>query len=117
MLRNRIPRIALLNKAVIGGGGIPDYKYHPYHLELQKIQELEEKTKKAKINLKKTEVKIENLEAERLMDLANQAKQKELIILLKKQKELEQFIQKLEQQKLKLIKDDEDFLSVLMYIV
>jgi len=117
MLRVRVPRIASLDKTLIGGGGIPNYEYHPYHLELKRLRELEAKAKKAEIKLKTTETKIENLEAKRSVDLANQYMQRELFTLLKRQQELKQLIEDLEQEKLKVMRDDEDFLSLLMYIV
>jgi len=89
-------------------------EYQPTYYELQTQRDIERKFEEARLELKSTETKIENLEFRRLRDLADQAMQAELLRLLMAQQELQALIAALEQQKLMALNDDEDFLTLLM---
>jgi hypothetical protein len=91
-------------------------EYQPYHYELQNRREIEKKFKEAELDLRATTIKIEALELKRTSDLADEKMQAELLMLLAEQNRLMQLIDTLRQQKLKVLRDDEEFLTLLMYL-
>jgi hypothetical protein len=91
-------------------------EYQPYYYELQNRRKIERKLEEAEIILKLLEKKIESVEIKRSRDLADESMQKELLALLKRQNELMQLIETLRQQKLRVLRDDEEFLTLLMYL-
>jgi hypothetical protein len=91
-------------------------EYQPYYYELQNRRKLERKFEEAELDLKATENKIEALEFKRTRDLADESMQEELLALLTRQNELIKIINDLQQQKLMVMKDDEDFIAILMYL-
>lgn len=91
-------------------------EYQPTYYELQERREIERKFKEAQVELKSTQIKIEALEFKRLRDLADQAMQLELLQLLAQQDKLMRLIERLQQQKLRALQDDDDFIALLMYL-
>jgi hypothetical protein len=91
-------------------------EYQPYFYELQNRREIEKKFKEAELDLRATTIKIEALELKRTRDLADEAMQAELLMLLAEQNRLMQLIETLRQQKLRVLRDDEEFLTLLMYL-
>jgi hypothetical protein len=91
-------------------------EYQPYSYELQNRREIEKKFKEAELDLRATTIKIEALELKRTRDLADEAMQAELLMLLAEQNRLMQLIETLRQQKLRVLRDDEEFLTLLMYL-
>ena len=91
-------------------------EYIPYQYELQNARKIERKFEEAELDLKATENKIEALELKRTRDLADEAMQAELLMLLAEQNRLMQLIETLRQQKLRVLRDDEEFLTLLMYL-
>ena len=89
-------------------------EYQPTYYELKAQRDFERKIENAALDLKATEIKIEELELKRLRDLADRQMQTELLALLAMQNELQQRIQALEQQRLRLLQDDDDFVALLM---
>ena len=139
MLRARVPRIASLSGAINGtasgtfpltgvsagtsGGqtlapnGGARREYQPYYYELQNRRKIEKKVQEAELDLKATENKIETLEIKRTRDLADEAMQIELVGLLTQQNQLMQLINKLHQQKLRALNDDEEVMMLLMRLI
>lgn len=103
----------------VGGGNPKGYKreYQPYYYELQNRRKIEEKVQEVELDLKATENKIETLEIKRTRDLADEAMQIELVNLLTKQNELMQLIKELQQQKLRVLNDDEEVMMLLMRLI
>jgi hypothetical protein len=91
-------------------------EYQPYYYELQNRRKIERKFEEAELDLKATENKIEALELKRTRDLADESMQEELLALLTRQNELIRIINDLQQQKLMVMRDDEDFIAILMYL-
>lgn len=91
-------------------------EYQPYYYELQNRRKLERKLEEAEISLKILEKKIESVEIKRSRDLADESMQRELIALLTQQNELIRIINDLQQQKLMVMRDDDDFVAILMYL-
>lgn len=89
-------------------------EYRPTYHELRERHRLENQYEEAQLDLKSTEIKIESLEFKRLNNLADRAMQLELLQLLAKQHELAQLVESLQQQKLRALNDDDDFLALLM---
>ncbi|MCA6393434.1 MAG: hypothetical protein IM607_18830 [Cytophagales bacterium] len=102
----------------VGGGNPRGYKreYQPYYYELQNRRKIERKFEEAELDLKVTKNKIEALELKRTRDLADESMQEELLALLTRQNELIEIINNLQQQKLMVMRDDEDFIAILMYL-
>jgi hypothetical protein len=92
-------------------------EYQPTYHELRERREIERKFEEAQLDLKSTQIKIENLEFKRLSDLADRAMQMELLQLLATQHQLQQLIDQLQQQKLRALQDDDDFVMLLMQII
>ena len=91
-------------------------EYQPYHYELQNRREIEKKFKEVELDLRAATIKIEALELKRTRDLADEAMQAELLMLIAEQNRLMQLIETLRQQKLRVLRDDEEFLTLLMYL-
>jgi len=89
-------------------------EYRPTYHELRERREIERKFEEAQLNLKATEIKIEEVEFRRLRDLADQALQMELLGLIGQQQQLERLLEQLQQQKLRALNDDDDFIALLM---
>ena len=99
--------------AIAPNGGARQ-EYQPTHYELRHRKDIERKFEEAKLDLKATQIKIDNLEFKRLHDLADQALQIELLQLLAQQHQLMQLINQLQQQKLRALNDDEEILMLLV---
>ena len=91
-------------------------EYQPYHYELQNRRDIEKRFKEAELDLRAATIKIETLERKRTRNLADEKMQAELLMLLAEQNRLMQLIEVLRQQKLRVLKDDEEFLALLMYL-
>ncbi len=89
-------------------------EYQPTYHELRERRRIEEKFEEAELALKSTEIKIEQLEFRRLRDLADSAMQFELLGLIAQQQELSRLLHELQQQKLRALQDDDDFMMLLM---
>lgn len=89
-------------------------EYQPTYYELQQRRAIEREFEKAELDLKSNQIKIEDLEFRRLRDLADESMQKELLLLIIQQNELQQLFNRLHQQKLKALSDDDEFLMLLM---
>lgn len=89
-------------------------EYKPTYHEMRERRAIERKFQEAELDLKSTKIKIEELEFKRLQDLADQAMQLELLQLLAQKHQLTQFIEQLQQQKLRALQDDDDFVMLLM---
>jgi len=113
---------AIFNNAVFNTGGVPvvvapngnRQEYQPTYHEMRERREIERKFEEAKLELKSTEIKIENLEFKRLQDLADQAMQLELLQLLALQNDLTLLIEQLQQQKLRALNDDDEVMFLMM---
>jgi hypothetical protein len=103
----------------VGGGNPKGYKreYQPTYYELKNRRDIERKFQEAELSLKVVESKIEAVEIKRNRDLADEALQIELIALLSEQDELEQLLQRLQQQRLMALRDDDEVLSLLMHLI
>jgi hypothetical protein len=106
---------AIINLDFTPNGGARR-EYQPYFYELQNLREIENKFKEAELDLRAATIKIEALELKRTRDLADEAMQAELLMLLAEQNRLMQLIETLRQQKLRVLRDDEEFLTLLMYL-
>lgn len=91
-------------------------EYRPYYYELQNRRKIERKLEEAEIDLRVLENKIEALELKRTRDLADESMQEEILALLTRQNELIRIINDLQQQKLMVLRDDDDFVAILMYL-
>jgi hypothetical protein len=89
-------------------------EYQPTYYELKNQRDIERKFQEAELSLKVVESKIEDMELMRLRDLADRAMQMELLALLSEQHELKMMLEQLQQQKLKALQDDDDFVALLM---
>jgi len=89
-------------------------EYQPTYHELREQRAIERRLEEAELNLKATQIKVEELEFKRLSDLADQAMQAELLFLLSQQQELEQILYGLQQQKLRALNEDDELLMLLM---
>ena len=89
-------------------------EYQPTYHELKERRAIERKFEEAELNLKANQIKVEELEFKRLSDLADNAMQLELLQLLAQQQELTQLIERLQQQRLRALQDDDDFVAILM---
>jgi hypothetical protein len=92
-------------------------EYQPTTYELIERRKIEREFEKAQLKLKTTENKIQTLEVKRARDLADEAMQIELLGLLTQQNELMQLIDKLQQQKLRIINDDDEVMLLLMRLI
>lgn len=91
-------------------------EYQPTAYELKNRRDIELKIQKAEVSLAALEKKIEKVEVKRFKDLANEAMQIELLGLLTQQNELMQLIDRLQQQRLRMFEDDNDFITLLMHL-
>lgn len=91
-------------------------EYKPTYHELKERRAIEQKFREAQLDLKSTQIKIEELEFKRLRDLEDRTMQIELLGLLTQQHQLTQLIEQLQQQKLRALSDDEEVLTLLMYL-
>lgn len=89
-------------------------EYQPTYHELKERREIERKLEEAELNIKANQIRIEELEFKRLRDLADQAMQLELLQLLAQQNELQMMLDALQQQKLRALNDDDEFVALLM---
>jgi len=89
-------------------------EYQPTYHELRNRRELEREVEATEISLRITDSKIESLEFKRLHDLADTAMQVELLGLLAQQNELMQLLEQLRQQRLGLLREDEELIAILM---
>ncbi len=105
-----VPPPAVVTLAPNGGRR----EYQPTYHELRERHRLERQFEEAQLDLKSTEIKIEELEFKRLSDLADRTMQLELLQLLATQHELQQLLDSLQQQKLRALQDDDDFMMLLM---
>lgn len=96
------------------GGALREYQ--PTSYELRDQRKTEREFQKVKQSLKTLEKKIEKVEVKRSQDLANEAMQIELLALLTKQNELMQLLDRLQQQRLRVLEDDNDFVMLLTYL-
>jgi hypothetical protein len=103
----------------VGGGNPRSYKreYQPTTYELIERRKIEREFEEAQLKLKTTENKIKTLEVKRARDLADEAMQVELLGLLTQQNELMQLIKELQQQKLRIINDDDEVMLLLMRLI
>jgi hypothetical protein len=103
----------------VGGGNPKGYKreYQPTYYELKKQRDIERKFQEAELSLKVVESKIEAVDIKRNRDLADEALQIELIALLSEQNELGQLIERLQQQRLMALRDDDEVLALLMHLI
>lgn len=103
--------------AVLAPNGNGRKEYQPTYYEMRERREIERKFEEARLDLKATQIQIEQLEFNRLRDLADAALQLELIALLARQNDLMLLIEQMQQQKLKALADDDELLTLLMYVV
>jgi len=99
---------------VIAPNGNRRQEYQPTYYELKERRDIERKFEEAELNLKANQIKVETLEFKRLSDLADNAMQLELLQLLAQQQELTQLIERLQQQRLRALQDDDDLIAILM---
>lgn len=95
-------------------GNRPLKEYQPTYHELRNLRAIEREFEDAQISLRITDSKIESLEFKRLHDLADQAMQAELLGLLAQQNELMQLLEKLQKERLRVLRDDEEIVAILM---
>ena len=111
---------AVFNPLVYLTGGLPitnggaKRAYQPTSYELRARRELEDKLNNAELDVKAAQIKIENLEFKRLRDLADEAMQLELLMLLKEEQRLQKILDSIIQKKLAVLRDDDDFAVLLM---
>ena len=96
-------------------GGRPR-EYQPTYHELREQREIERKFEEAELNLKATQIKVEELEFKRLSDLADRAMQMELLQLLAQRHELEQLLYGVQQQKLRALNEDDELMLLIAYL-
>lgn len=89
------------------------YEYQPTYHELRERREIERKFEEAQLDLKAKQIRIEDLEFKRLHDLSDQAMQMELLQLLAQQYELQQLLEQLQQQKLRALNEDDEFVFLM----
>lgn len=111
---------AVFNSSVfLTDGGTPPApnggrrEYQPTYHELRERREIERKFEEAQLDLKSTQIKIVDLEFKRLQDLSDQSMQIELLQLLAQQHELTQLIEQLQQQKLRALNEDDEFVFLM----
>jgi hypothetical protein len=98
---------------VLAPNGNRRQEYQPTYHELKELRDIERKFEEARLDLKSNQIKIEELEFKRLQDLADKSMQLELLQLLAQQQELVQLIEQLQQQKLRAMNDDSDFIFLM----
>ena len=87
--------------------------YQPTYYELQARRNIEKQIESTKIDIKATNLRIEDVELTRLRDLADERMQKELIALLMEDQRLQLLLVE-QQTRLAMLRDEDDALILLM---
>ena len=103
-------------KAAFNGNSVEPYQSSAH--ELQRIRREQSaftrKIAEVKTEQRAVDYKLEALEFRRLRDLADENMQLELLLLLQRQGELQNLLVDYEQQRLLRIREEDDFLCVMM---
>jgi hypothetical protein len=104
--------------AVATPNGNRKREYSPYAYELQHRRAMElrfkEREEEAEAEIVQLKYKIDELELKRLRDLADEAMQAELLVLLKEEQRLMKLLADLQAKELARRKDEDSFLVLLM---